>query len=35
VIIGASHKAFLDRYLGAMMDVEVVQLEQVVPSSEG
>ncbi|MHC4990156.1 MAG: DUF5694 domain-containing protein [Planctomycetota bacterium] len=28
VVIGASHKAFLDRYLGALMDVEVVQLEQ-------
>ena len=30
VVIGAGHKPFLDRYLGQMMDVEIVQLADLV-----
>ncbi len=34
VIVGAAHKPFLDSYLGRMMDVEIVQLDQLMDPRE-
>lgn len=34
VIVGAAHKPFLDRYLGQMMDVEIVQFTNLTESVE-